>query len=434
MKPMSFLRNVLRMKEKKKSKPSSVEPYLLKVPPVSPSSESSSTEATPALSLDFEHSLKVPDHPAIYDLEAENWEISSPQIGLKDGSLLLLSSQQNASHGPTVSDLEGTSFRHMSNSQHPPRSLLHSSSRPPSPITPLTRVTFSPEPHIRTLRSSSSRQTFLPIEAQNQDSFSSDITEMTDEKNCDFEEIGMSAMNPAVSLRKSSVLQVQASLDSTNTAHVVLDSPNSLVMRTLNHSSSSSPHLPITQTRFGTGPQLHDEDLNSSQDTLASFPSPPPLKVRKRPPPLVLPSAPTTGQSPLAGSTYSTPLATPLPSPRSFKFSGRPLHTVTPPPHSPPNSPLPTPPTSPAFLVPSDYRNLSGKTLRTMHSTSEMRDLFEVTHPLSDVFARDNATRWRNQCIIAAKSEYSSLETMETSGPSHEPTLSETQIQWGYAL
>lgn len=357
----------------------------------------------------------VIDRPAT--IEVENWEIpnSSTDLDLQGEhrSPFLSRSRGSPQHASTaISNLEGAKSQ---SSIQPP---LYLWSRSPSPISiSPTRVKFAPEPQTRTVYLSSLRQTSRRIEIQKRACVSSDIAEMIDQGNHDLEEINTSATNFSVS---SGHISAFHALDSTSTTHPILNSPPPN-MKAFVCASSSSPHYPM-QACLETESQLHGENPNSSQDTLASFPRPPPLKVKRRPEPLVLLPTLTADRlppSPIISSTDSTPSVTPLSTPRSSKFPNRPLHTVIPPRCSPPNTPLPTPPTSSAFLAPPDHGKLpgAGKVLRTIHSTSELHDhWFEVTCPMhnsvststppADVFISDNASMWRSK--LNSKS-YSSL-------------------------
>ncbi|KAG6902292.1 hypothetical protein C0995_001902 [Termitomyces sp. Mi166 len=175
----------------------------------------------------------------------------------KHGSLFLLGSHgppRNASHGSAVLNLGGKSFRNKLHFEQPPRP-LYLSSRPPSPIPQFTAyVKFAPEPQTRTAHSSSLRG---PFGVRNQGSFFSEIVETTNQENCDFEEIDTSAVDSATIPRNTHT----PLSDSTSTAHV-LSFPNSSIPRTFIRASSSSPHLPLTQTRPETELQSHASEGN----------------------------------------------------------------------------------------------------------------------------------------------------------------------------
>ncbi|KAG5650251.1 hypothetical protein H0H81_000162 [Sphagnurus paluster] len=220
------------------------------------------------------------------------------------------------------------------------------------------------------------------------------------------------------------------------------------------HGTNSSPHLPLT-TKMLSLPKLEPrngsvDDLPLSQDTFALFPQRLPIRVRKRPHPLVLLPTPTVAPqppSPLLSSTDSTPLATPnsglrssnVSSPKSAKFPGRLLHTVPPPTHSPPNSPLPTPPILSEFWEePSEiFAKNPPKGLRSVRSISELREnriqhivpahRVTASAPSHDfIVARETAPR---RLKLVGGSPASPL-----SGSPKLGSTSELPINWGYAV
>lgn len=156
--------------------------------------------------------------------------------------------------------------------------------------------------------------------------------------------------------------------------------------RTLYHRTRSMPYLP------------YESDTNSTQASsvslvrasegnfpLSLFPTPPVLMAGKRiPPPLVLRNSPPTS---LQSSCDSTPVGTPTtprfstrnsPSQSNFGsckrlYSSRRITSISPPPFSPPNSPLPSPPVCHENNGrPLEYAGRPR--LRTAYSSSNLKD------------------------------------------------------------
>jgi hypothetical protein len=180
------------------------------------------------------------------------------------------------------------------------------------------------------------------------------------------------------------------------TVHAVLDLSADVKPRTLYRTTGSTPHLPYhEQVLSPTRPErfgCSGESSDAESFPLSLFPLPPPLLVRKKiPAPLVLRSGlPSSAVS----SRDSTPIGTPttprfqslnspsqssIASPKKFHL-GRTSAIFSPPPTSPPNSPLPDLPPS---------RNLStdklAPTLRITQSNANLRGAlpYPATHRLT---------------------------------------------------
>ena len=167
--------------------------------------------------------------------------------------------------------------------------------------------------------------------------------------------------------------------------------------RTLYNRTRSMPYLPYESEANSTQASSASlVDANEGNFPLSLFPTPPVLMARKRiPPPLVLRNSPPTS---LQSSCDSTPLGTPTtprfssrhsPSQSNFGSCKR-LHfsrrytSIPPPPFSPPNSPLPSPPVcheNNGHLL--EYA--SPPRLRTAFSSSNLKDALPLsgTHRLT---------------------------------------------------
>jgi hypothetical protein len=177
--------------------------------------------------------------------------------------------------------------------------------------------------------------------------------------------------------------------------HSVLDLWVDAKPRTLNHRTRSMPYLPYESDTNST-PASSVSLVNASEGNfpLSLFPTPPVYMARKRiPPPLVLRNSPTTS---LQSSCDSTPVGTPTtprfsirnsPSQSNFSSCKRPHSSrriTSPPPFSPPNSPLPSPP----VCHENNGRLLeyTGRPrLRTAYSSSNLKDTLPLsgTHRLT---------------------------------------------------
>lgn len=168
------------------------------------------------------------------------------------------------------------------------------------------------------------------------------------------------------------------------TVHAVLDLSADAKPRTLYRGTGSTPHLPYhEQVVFPARPEgsgCSGESSDAESFPLSLFPLPPPLLVRKKiPAPLVLRSRlPSSAVS----SRDSTPIGTPttprfhslnspsqssIASPKKF-YLGRTSAIFSPPPTSPPNSPLPDLP--PSRTVSTEKL---APTLRITHSNANLR-------------------------------------------------------------
>jgi hypothetical protein len=181
-------------------------------------------------------------------------------------------------------------------------------------------------------------------------------------------------------------------LEDRSGARTVVDHSELRNPRTPYHAPATTPHLPSTRTGASqTKSQITKDEMESP---LVLLPPPSRLFFRKRPKPLVLSPTPTVvpvrlAPEPALSSTDSTPPATPtslssasrqLQSPSPMKNTAlRTFHRMTPPTSNPPNSPLPTPPTSPSYDAPYSSM-LAGRprTLRSAQSTTELRDLRDL--------------------------------------------------------
>ncbi|GLB33690.1 hypothetical protein LshimejAT787_0105740 [Lyophyllum shimeji] len=459
MKPVTFLRNTWRKKDNKSKSKSQSVPLIRPLPseaePVAFSPKHTFGEAASVLSFEFDPTFQDSrsnmTDPVLVN-ESENWDLAHAQVipRLRGKHCSLFHSSHgpphNHSHGPPSLNIGRQSLRGGTPPPRPPRppSLrLNSQPPPPTPRSP-SRVKFAPDLHVRASQSTSSiRSAVRHISEASQSSLSQESVEAESLKDSGG---GRNSYLHCSSSRVSTLVPYSESLP--RTAEIVLDLPDALNSCRLHHASSSTPHLPRpqqTSRRTSTEPR---GSLGSCQDTIASFPHPTPLRVRKRPQPLVLQPTPSLGRlppSPLVSSAESTPLATPttlsnMPSPKSSRITGRPLHTVSPPTFSPPDSPLPTPPVSQEPLTPSDLGKYNGRFPRTAKSASELQDRrlenFHTSHratssaPFTDLFAENEASRTRspprpNSYDIDSQSP----EPNETSIHRHDPP-----IHWGYAL
>ncbi|KAF5322129.1 hypothetical protein D9619_000520 [Psilocybe cf. subviscida] len=205
---------------------------------------------------------------------------------------------------------------------------------------------------------------------------------------------------------------VDITTSSQKTVHTVLDLSKP---RSLYHLTKSSPHLPMKDRNLrSTAPSEHSVCSTEGSEgdfPLFLFPTPPPLIIRKRiPAPLVLrPAGPNQSQ-------YSSPETTPVGTPTTPRFPSinsppqsanttprkpmtlRPYASFSPPPSSPPNSPLPrVPPYFPreggarrcSEAHPAPPRSApavaSQHALRVAQSSANLRDTlpFAATHRLT---------------------------------------------------
>jgi hypothetical protein len=167
--------------------------------------------------------------------------------------------------------------------------------------------------------------------------------------------------------------------------------------RTLYHRTRSMPYLPYESEKKSTQPtSVSLVDASEGNFPLSLFPTPPVLMTRKRiPPPLMLRNSPPTS---LQSSCDSTPVGTPTTprflsrnSPSQSNFgsckrlhSSRRITSISPPPFSPPNSPLPSPPVCHENNGrPLEYAGRPR--LRTAYSSSNLKDAlpFSTTHRLT---------------------------------------------------
>lgn len=167
--------------------------------------------------------------------------------------------------------------------------------------------------------------------------------------------------------------------------------------RTLYHRTRSMPYIPYeSDTNSTQASSASLVDANEGNFPLSLFPTPPVLIARKRiPPPLVLRNSPPTS---LQSSCDSTPVGTPTtprfltrnsPSQPNFGsckrlYSSRRITSISPPPFSPPNSPLPSPPVChESNRRPLEYAG--PPRLRTVYSSNNLKDALPVsaTHRLT---------------------------------------------------
>ena len=167
--------------------------------------------------------------------------------------------------------------------------------------------------------------------------------------------------------------------------------------RTLYHRTRSMPYLPYESEKNSTQASSASlVDANEGNFPLSLFPTPPVLMARKRiPPPLVLRNSPPAS---LQSSCDSTPVGTPTTprfssrnSPSQTNFgsckrlhSSRRFTSISPPPFSPPNSPLPNPPVCHENNGrPLEYAGRPR--LRTAYSSSNLKDAvpLSATHRLT---------------------------------------------------
>ena len=167
--------------------------------------------------------------------------------------------------------------------------------------------------------------------------------------------------------------------------------------RTLYHRTRSMPYLHYeSDTNPTQASSVSLVDANEGNFPLSLFPTPPVLMARKRiPPPLVLRNSPPTS---IQSSCDSTPVGTPTTprflirnSPSQSNFgsckrlhASRRLTSISPPPFSPPNSPLPSPPVCHENNGrPLEYAGQPR--LRTAYSSSNLKDTLPLsaTHRLT---------------------------------------------------
>ena len=169
--------------------------------------------------------------------------------------------------------------------------------------------------------------------------------------------------------------------------------------RTLYHRTRSMPYLPYESESETNSTQPSSASLVDASEgnfPLSLFPTPPVLMPRKRiPPPLVLRNSPPAS---LLSSCDSTPVGTPTtprfstrnsPSQSNFAsckrlHSSRRISSISPPPFSPPNSPLPSPPVCHENNGrPLEYAGRPR--LRTAYSSSNLKDALSLsaTHRLT---------------------------------------------------
>ncbi|KDR83866.1 hypothetical protein GALMADRAFT_682077 [Galerina marginata CBS 339.88] len=236
---------------------------------------------------------------------------------------------------------------------------------------------------------------------------------------------------------------------SSKTVHAVLDpSNNGKPRRFYRNAGSSTPHLPYKDR---VGPSIKSDLSTCSVDSsetgpfpLSLFPVPPPLIVRKKiPAPLILqPRLPSSAQS----SRDSTPVGTPTTprfqhpssppqsstaSPTKKFYLSRSSTSFSPPPFSPPNSPLPKPPIALDGCPKSSDRAVG--TLRNTQSNANLRDSlpFSARHrltssePISDQTSLPikRPTKPRRAERPKNIQAYMNMEELTSEG-----------VQWGYAL
>lgn len=166
--------------------------------------------------------------------------------------------------------------------------------------------------------------------------------------------------------------------------HAALDLLVDAKPPTLYHRTRSMPYLPYEGelTKSIQAPSVSEGNF-----PLSLFPTPPPFITRKRiPPPLVLRnnSPPTSPQSSRDSTPVGTPTTPRFTSPRSPSqsslgsskrlHSGRRVTLISPPPFSPPNSPLPSPP-----VYYEDNGRPLHRPMRTAYSSSNLKDALPFT-------------------------------------------------------
>jgi len=204
--------------------------------------------------------------------------------------------------------------------------------------------------------------------------------------------------NPPKSMSHRRVSPTPSS--SPKTVHAILDLSHDTKPRTLYHNTGSTPYLPYRERAQSNCTAISDNSsysINSSEADnfpLSLFPLPPPLIVRKKvPTPLILRSTPSASAQ---SSCDSTPVGTPttprfqyttspsqssITSPTKKISFGRSSTSISPPPFSPPNSPLPDPPIEGARKSTRDVF----RPLRATQSNNNFRTAlpFPATHRLT---------------------------------------------------
>ncbi|PPQ77372.1 hypothetical protein CVT25_010954 [Psilocybe cyanescens] len=242
---------------------------------------------------------------------------------------------------------------------------------------------------------------------------------------------------------------------SPKTVHAVLDLSHDAKSRSLYYSTGSTPHLPYRE-RAQSSTRSEDDSYSAGSSEaehfpLSLFPLPPPLIVRKKvPAPLVLRNVTPTSAS-AHSSRDSTPVGTPttprfsalnspsqssVNSPSKKFYTGRPSTNFSPPPFSPPNSPLPKPPISQEAVRRSPQQTIHP--LRTVQSNANLRGAlpFPATHRLtsSEPISDQSSVPIRRPPKPRPAERPKNIQTyMETTDQSINTNV-EAHVQWGYAF
>ncbi|KAH9482807.1 hypothetical protein JR316_0004907 [Psilocybe cubensis] len=261
------------------------------------------------------------------------------------------------------------------------------------------------------------------------------------------------AQNNMTPVRSTTVSQ-----RSPKTVDAILDLSHDSKPRSLYHSTGSTPHLPY-RDRAVSSSRSEDSSYSAGSSEaehfpLSLFPLPPPLIVRKRvPAPLVLRNV-TPPSASAHSSRDSTPVGTPttprfstlnspsqssVASPSKKFYTGRPSTNFSPPPFSPPNSPLPKPPVAQDVARRSPEQTIHP--LRTVQSNANLRGAlpFPAKHrltssePISDQASVPIRRPPKPRPAERPKNIQTYMDTKDQSISTVNPNV-ETQVQWGYAF
>ncbi|PPQ67824.1 hypothetical protein CVT26_007071 [Gymnopilus dilepis] len=235
--------------------------------------------------------------------------------------------------------------------------------------------------------------------------------------------------------------------------NAVVDPAQDAKRRSLYHSTGSTPHLPYkasAQSVAKSDSSAHSVDSSEAdQFPLSLFPLPPPLIVRKKvPAPLVLRATFTASAQ---SSRDSSPVRTPttprlqalnspsqsnITSPTKKSSLGRPSASFSPPPFSPPDSPLPLPPVSPKASLESTRHSV--RPLRMAQSNISLRDPlpFPATHRLtsSEPIPDQSISPARRPFKWRPAERPRNIQAYLQDMKEQSSESGEARIEWGYAF
>jgi len=221
---------------------------------------------------------------------------------------------------------------------------------------------------------------------------------------------------------------------------------------TLYHTTRSMPYLPY-EDEIKSTQTCSASSVDSTEDKfpLSLFPTPPPLIVRKKipPPPLLLHNLPlpVSPQSSCDSTPVGTPTTPRFLSPRSPSQSifgsykrldlGRRVASISPPPFSPPNSPLPSPPVHyEDGGRPLDY---ASRPLRSAYSSSNLKDALPLpaAHRLTfseSISDQSSLPIKRSRKPRPEGMQPERLQACLEAGEHGSLAAVENNVQWGYAF